>query len=62
MRRKKSYHDKIKRPVKAIIPILDKPLHFDSIYQCGKFLMVDKSDVRKALLWGGTVKGMRIVE
>jgi len=56
------YLKKISKPVQLIIPVIDKPIHFDSIRECARFIGVDHSRLRYAIQWVGEIKGMKIQE
>lgn len=53
---------KPKKPVVLFSPSLVEPITFESIRACARFLDLDHSFVRYALYWGGSLKGMRVVE
>ncbi len=49
-----------RRPVEIIIPILEKPIRFDSTADCSRFLGLHNGDISKALKNGYRVRGMKI--
>jgi hypothetical protein len=57
-----AYQKSISKPVALIIPIINKPIHFESMRECARFVALDIAFIRSGILYGSLVRGMEVKE